>query len=50
LKNIRVGLDLGDRLFDDYVQKAKSLGEMPRISQVVEITSAEEVDQRRQRN
>ncbi len=45
-KNIRVGLDLGDKPFNDYVQKAKSLGAMPRISHMVEITSAEEVDQR----
>ena len=45
-KNIRVGLDLGDRPFDDYVQKAKSLGAMPRISHMVEITSREQVDER----
>ncbi|MEO1049893.1 MAG: DUF5655 domain-containing protein [Bacteroidota bacterium] len=43
-KNIRVGLDLGDLPFDDYTQKAKSLGTMPRITHMVEITSTEEIN------
>lgn len=41
--NVRVGLDLGERAFDDVVQKAKSLGTMPRISHMVEIAAAKEV-------
>lgn len=44
-KNLRVGMDLGDQPFDEYVQKAKSLGTMPRISHMVEITLAEEVNE-----
>lgn len=42
-QTIRVGMDLGDREFDDRVQKAKSLGAMPRISHMVEITKSQEV-------
>lgn len=37
-KNIRVGMDLGDMPYGDYVEKAKSLGAMPRISHMIEIT------------
>lgn len=36
-KNIRVGLDLGDMPFGEYVQKGKSLGAMPNITHMVEI-------------
>ena len=41
--NIRIGMDLGERPFDDTVQKAKSLGTMPRISHMVEVTTSEEI-------
>jgi hypothetical protein len=44
--NIRVGLDLGDLPFDDYVQKAKSLGAMPNLSHMVEIDGPSQVDER----
>jgi hypothetical protein len=40
---IRVGLDLGDRPFDDTVQKARSLGAMPNLTHMVEIASAADV-------
>jgi hypothetical protein len=42
-KNIRVGLDLGDMPFGDYVQKAKSLGAMPNITHMVEIVTPADV-------
>ncbi|MTI21313.1 DUF4287 domain-containing protein [Fulvivirga sp. RKSG066] len=45
-KEIRVGLDLGEQEFDAYTQKAKSLGTMPRISHMVEITTPEEVNEK----
>lgn len=35
---LRIGLDLGDRPFDDNVQKAKLTGPMPRISHMVVAT------------
>ncbi len=41
--NIRVGLDLGERSFDPYVQKAKSLGAMPNLTHMVEIVAPEDV-------
>ncbi len=37
---LRVGLDLGERPFDDVVQKAKSLGAMPNLTHMVELQSA----------
>lgn len=40
---IRVGLDLADLPFDEYVQKARSLGAMPNLTHMVEITSAADV-------
>lgn len=43
---IRVGLDLGDTPYDDYVQKAKSLGAMPNLTHMVELTGAAEVGDR----
>jgi hypothetical protein len=43
--NIRIGLDLGDRAFGDYVQKAKSLGAMPRISHMIEIHKEQDVNE-----
>ncbi len=41
---IRVGLDLGDLPFDDYVQKARSLGAMPNLTHMVEISTAVDVN------
>jgi hypothetical protein len=43
-QNIRVGLDLGSTPFDAYVQKAKSLGAMPNLTHMVEITEVAQVD------
>ena len=45
-KTIRVGLDLGDTPFDEYVQKAKSLGAMPNLTHMVEIQTEAEVNKR----
>ncbi len=45
-KTLRVGLDLGDMPFDAYVQKAKSLGAMPNIGHMIEISDAAEVNER----
>jgi hypothetical protein len=44
--NIRLGLDLGDESFGDYVQKARSLGAMPNITHMIEITQPSEVNDR----
>jgi hypothetical protein len=44
--NIRVGLDLGDEPFGDYVQKARSLGAMPNVTHMIEITKPAEVNDR----
>jgi hypothetical protein len=41
---IRVGLDLGDLPFDDYLQKARSLGAMPNLTHMVEITTPTDVN------
>jgi hypothetical protein len=41
---IRVGLDLGDLPFDGYVQKARSLGAMPNLTHMVEITTPADVN------
>lgn len=43
-KEIRVGMDLGDTPFDDYIQQAKSLGAMPRISHMVAVTEPADVN------
>lgn len=43
-KTIRVGLDLGDRPFDDTVQKARSLGAMPNLTHMVEISTSPQVN------
>lgn len=40
---IRVGLDLGETPFDDYVQKAKSLGAMPNLTHMVEVAAPADV-------
>ena len=44
-KNIRIGLDLGDLPFDDYVEKAKGLGAMPRISHMIEVHNEADVNE-----
>jgi len=41
--NLRVGLDLGDRPFDNTVQKATGLGAMPNIGHMIEITSEADI-------
>jgi hypothetical protein len=41
--NVRVGMDLGDLPFGDYVEKAKSLGTMPRISHMIEIKAEDQI-------
>lgn len=41
---IRVGLDLGDLPFDDYLQKARSLGAMPNLTHMVEIAAPSDVN------
>lgn len=43
-KALRVGMDLGDRPFDGRLEKAKSLGTMPRIGHMVELPSKAGVD------
>lgn len=42
-KLVRVGLDLGDMAFGDYVQKAKSLGAMPNLTHMIEVPSFTDV-------
>lgn len=39
-KELRIGFDLGDRPFDDTVSKSKLTGPMPRISHMVVVTDA----------
>lgn len=41
---LRIGLDLGDRPFDDEVEKARLTGPMPRISHMVVATDASRFD------
>ncbi len=41
---LRIGLDLGDRPYDDKVEKAKLTGPMPRISHMVVATDASRFD------
>lgn len=43
-KELRLGLDLGDRPFDENVAKAKLTGPMPRISHMIVITDAKQLD------
>ena len=45
-KEIRVGLDLGDLKFDDYVQKSASLGTMPRISHMIVIKEKSDINKK----
>jgi hypothetical protein len=42
--DLRVGLDLGDTPFNDTVEKAKSLGAMPRFTHMIEATEAAHVN------
>lgn len=41
---LRIGLDLGDRPFDEKVEKAKLTGPMPRISHMIVVTDASQFD------
>lgn len=41
---LRIGLDLGDRPFDDKAEKAKLTGPMPRISHMVVATDESRFD------
>lgn len=41
---LRIGFDLGDRPFDDKVEKAKLTGPMPRISHMVVVTDARDMN------
>jgi hypothetical protein len=43
-KELRIGLDLGDRPFDENIQKAKLSGPMPRISHMFVLTDAGQLD------
>jgi hypothetical protein len=43
-QSIRVGLDLGDTPFAGDIQKAKSLGAMPNLTHMVEISELAQVD------
>ncbi len=43
-KELRIGFDLGDRPFDEKVEKAKLTGPMPRISHMIVVTDATQLD------
>jgi len=43
-KELRIGLDLGDRPFDDKIEKAKLSGPMPRISHMFVLTDPKQLD------
>jgi predicted transport protein len=43
---LRVGMDLGSLPFDDYLLPAKSLGAMPRLGHMVEVTADSEINER----
>ena len=43
-KELRVGFDLGERPFDEVVEKAKLTGPMPRISHMLVVTDAKQLD------
>lgn len=43
-KELRIGFDLGDRPFDDKIEKAKLSGPMPRISHMFVLTDAKQLD------
>lgn len=44
--NIRVGLDLGDEPFGDYVRKGVGLGAMPNITHMIELNDLAQIDDR----
>lgn len=44
-KELRIGLDLGDRPFDEKVGRAKLTGPMPRISHMRVVTESRQLDQ-----
>lgn len=43
-KELRIGLDLGDKPFDAKIEKAKLTGPMPRISHMFVLTDADQLD------
>jgi len=43
-RELRIGLDLGDRPFDEKVEKAKLTGPMPRISHMIVVTDPKQLD------
>ena len=43
-KELRIGLDLGDRAFDETLTKSKLSGPMPRISHMLVITSEDQLN------
>ena len=43
-KELRIGFDLGDRPFDEKIEKAKLTGPMPRISHMFVVTDAKQLD------
>jgi hypothetical protein len=43
--NIRLGLDLGDEPFGDYVRKGVGLGAMPNITHMIELTDPAQIDE-----
>ena len=43
-KELRIGFDLGDREFDTKIEKAKLSGPMPRISHMLVLTDAKQLD------
>lgn len=43
-RELRIGLDLGDRPFDAKIEKAKLTGPMPRISHMFVLTDAKQLD------
>ena len=43
-RELRIGLDLGDRAFDEMVTKSKLSGPMPRISHMLVITSQDQLN------
>jgi len=43
-KELRIGFDLGDRPFDEKIEKAKLSGPMPRISHMLVLTNSGQLD------
>lgn len=43
-KELRIGFDLGERPFDDVISKSKLSGPMPRISHMLVLTDAKQLD------